>query len=137
LQPHTLAFTIVSQEHHHHHHLWHDIPLWHITSLGFPDNRIFTRWSCQPHAQPPTRRTRPPYLCPPETGNPAITPGTYDKQELRWEYSYPPVTTRRFSRRYLLRIQDKTPVCGMLCVIFQYKTHRCSEMWGLNWRTYL
>jgi hypothetical protein len=27
LQPHTLAFTIVSQEHHHHHHLWHDIPL--------------------------------------------------------------------------------------------------------------
>jgi hypothetical protein len=34
----------------------------------FPDNSIFTGWGCKSHAQPPTWRTRPPYLCPPETG---------------------------------------------------------------------
>jgi hypothetical protein len=30
--------------------------------FGFPDNRIFTWYGCQPHAQPPTQRTRPSYL---------------------------------------------------------------------------
>jgi hypothetical protein len=36
-----------------HRHLWHDSPLWAVVFLGFPDNRIFTRWGCQSHAQPP------------------------------------------------------------------------------------
>jgi hypothetical protein len=35
------------------HHLWHDSLLWAVAFLGFPDNRIFTGWGCQPHAQPP------------------------------------------------------------------------------------
>jgi hypothetical protein len=87
------------------HHHWHDSPLWAIAFPGFPDNRIFTGWGCQPHAKPSTRRTRPPYLWPPETGWPSHTPrhwvpilvAFYDTHELRWDYSYSPVTTRRIS----------------------------------------
>jgi hypothetical protein len=59
---------------HHHHHIWHDTPLRVIAFLGFPDNRIFTGQCCQPDAQPPTWRTRPPYLWPPEIGWPSYSP---------------------------------------------------------------
>jgi hypothetical protein len=77
-------------------HHCHDSPLWAIAFLGFPYNRSFTGWSCQPHAQPPTLRTRPPYLWPPETGWPSYTPrhwvpilvAFYDTHELRWECYY-------------------------------------------------
>jgi hypothetical protein len=89
--------------HHHHHHLWHESPLWAIAFLGFPDNRIFMGWGCQPHAQPPTRGMRPLYLWPEETGWPSYTPRhwvpifvtSYDMPELCWDYPYPPVATRR------------------------------------------
>jgi hypothetical protein len=85
------------------HHRWHDSPLWAIAFLEFPDNRIFTGRGCEPHAQPPTWRTRPSYLWPPETGWPSYTPSHWvpilvafcDMHELCWDYSYPPVTTRR------------------------------------------
>jgi hypothetical protein len=71
--------------------------------IGFHDNRIFVGWGCQPHAKPLTWRTRPPYLWPAETVCPSYTPrhwvpilvAFYDTHELRWDYSYPPVTTRR------------------------------------------
>jgi hypothetical protein len=36
--------------------------------------QVFTGWCCQHHAQPPTWRTRPPYVWPPETGWPSCTP---------------------------------------------------------------
>jgi hypothetical protein len=45
-----------------HYHLWYDSLLWAIVFLGFPKNRIFTVWGCQPNAEPLTWRTRPPYL---------------------------------------------------------------------------
>jgi hypothetical protein len=85
-----------------HHHHCHDSPIWAIVDLGFPYNRIFTEWVCRPHAQPPTWRTRPPHLWPPETGWPSYTPrhwvpilvAFYDTHELRWDCSYRPVTTR-------------------------------------------
>jgi hypothetical protein len=91
------------------HHHWHDSSLWAIAFLGFSDKRIFTVGSFQPHAQPPTWRTRPPYLWPPETGWPSYTPrhwvhilvAFYDTHEVRWDYSYPPVTTRRLVGYYL------------------------------------
>src|SRR5215470_11796672 len=55
----------------------------------------FMGWGCQPHAQPPTWRTRPPSLYPPETGWPSYTPrhwvlilvAFYDTHGLRWSYS--------------------------------------------------
>jgi hypothetical protein len=63
----------------------------------------FTGWGCQPHAQPPIWRTVPLYVRPPETGWPSYTPRHwipilvvfYDTHGQRWDYSYPPVTTRR------------------------------------------
>jgi hypothetical protein len=69
--------------------------------FGFRD-KIFTRWGCQPHAQPPTWRTRRLYMWPPETRWPSCTPRHwvpilvtfYDMQELRWNCSYPLVTTQ-------------------------------------------
>jgi hypothetical protein len=53
--------------------------------------------------QPPTLRTRPSCLWPPETGWPRYKPrhrlpilvAFYDTHELRWDYYYPPVTTWR------------------------------------------
>jgi hypothetical protein len=76
--------------------------IWGLGHLRFPNNNIFTGWSCQPHAQPPTWRTRPLYLYPPEAGWPSYTPGhwvpisiaSYDTHGLRWGYSYFLATTR-------------------------------------------
>jgi hypothetical protein len=48
----------------------------------------------QPHAQPPSRRTRPLYLYPPEAGWLPVLVASYDTHGLRWVYSYSPVTTR-------------------------------------------
>jgi hypothetical protein len=84
-------------------HHWHDSPLWAIAFLGFSDSTILTGWGCQHYAQLPTWRTRPPYLWPPEIGWPSYTSRHgltilvtfYDTHELCWNYSYPPVTTRR------------------------------------------
>jgi hypothetical protein len=84
-----------------HHHLWHDSPLWAITFLLWISWLQALYWvGCHPRAQPPPWMTRPPYLWPPETGCPSYTPGHwvpilvvfYDTHELRWDYSYPPVT---------------------------------------------
>jgi hypothetical protein len=70
--------------------------------IGLPDNGIFTGWGCQPHAQPPAWRTRPRYLLPSQTDRVThLTPwywvpilvAFYGTHELRWDYSYPPVTT--------------------------------------------
>jgi hypothetical protein len=47
-----------------------------------------------PHAQPPSRRTSPLYLYPPEAGWLPILVASYDTRGLRWDYSYSPVTTR-------------------------------------------
>jgi hypothetical protein len=52
--------------------------------------------------QPPTWRTRSPYLHPLETGWPSYTPrhrvpilvASYETHGLRWDYSYSPVTIR-------------------------------------------
>jgi hypothetical protein len=41
------------------------LPFW-----GFCNNNLFTGLDCSSSAQPPTWRTRPPYLRPPETGWP-------------------------------------------------------------------
>jgi hypothetical protein len=76
-----------------------------IRSLGhlrFPNSNFFTGWDCQPHSQPPTWRTRPLYLYPPEAGWPSYTPrcqipilvASYDTSGLRWDYSYFPATMR-------------------------------------------
>jgi hypothetical protein len=72
-------------------------------------------WGCEYHAQPPTWRARPPYLWPPETGWPSYTPRHwvpilvvfYDTHELRWDCSYPPVTTRIYRNRYNLQDVDR------------------------------
>jgi hypothetical protein len=42
--------------------------------FGFRNNNSFTDQGRQPCAQPPTRRTRSLYLCPPVTGWPSYTP---------------------------------------------------------------
>jgi hypothetical protein len=88
---------------HHHHHL-HYSPLWALAFLGFPDNRIFRGWGCQPHTHPPIWWTKPPYLWRLETGWPTYTPrhwvpilvAFYDTHELCWDYSYRLVTAQRF-----------------------------------------
>jgi hypothetical protein len=95
----------IPTNHHHYYryHLWHGSPSWAIAFFRFPDNRIFTGWDCQSHAQPPTWRTRLLYLWPKETGWLSYIPihwipilvAFYDKHELRWDYSYPPVTAQR------------------------------------------
>jgi hypothetical protein len=51
----------------------------------------------KPHAQPPSRRTRPLYLYHPEAGWLPILVAPYDMHGLRWDYSYSPVTTRNGS----------------------------------------
>jgi hypothetical protein len=93
--------SLVGHHHHHHHHLWHDSPLWTITFLLWISWLQALYWvGCHHRAQPPPWMTRPPYLWPPETGWPSYTPGHwvpilvvfYDTHELRWDYSYPPVT---------------------------------------------
>jgi hypothetical protein len=69
----------------------------------FNYNKLFKSWGCLPHAQHLTWRTSLPYLWPPETGWPSYTPrhwvpilvAFYDTLELRWDYSYLPVTSRR------------------------------------------
>jgi hypothetical protein len=81
----------------------------------FPDHRIFTRWDCQPHIQPPTWRTRSPYLWPLKTGSPSRTPRQWvsilvalnETHEIRCDCSYPPVTTRRLCGWYALRISAR------------------------------
>jgi hypothetical protein len=91
----------------------HDSPLWALAFLGLIDNKIFTGWGCQPHAQPPIWRTRPPYLWPQETGWSSYTPrhwvpilvAFYDMHELCWDYSYPPVTTRRLRKQHTAKNQ--------------------------------
>jgi hypothetical protein len=70
--------------------------------LGFLNNNLFTGLDCKSSAQPPTWRTRPPYLLPPETGWPSYTPrhwvpilvAFYDMNGLQWDYSLIPATTR-------------------------------------------
>jgi hypothetical protein len=44
----------------------------------------------------PSRRTRPLYLYPPEAGWLPILVASYYTHGLRWDYSYFPVTTRKF-----------------------------------------
>jgi hypothetical protein len=63
----------------------------------FPNCWLFPRWGHQPHAQPPTWRTRSPYLYPLETGWPNYTPrhrvpilvAFNDMHGLQWDYSFP------------------------------------------------
>jgi hypothetical protein len=88
----------------HHHH--HDSPLWAIAFLGFTANRIFTGWGSEPHAQSLNLK---------DDTSAFVTPGyimsqLYPKHwvhilvafyELRWDYSYPPVTTQRHSSTYV------------------------------------
>jgi hypothetical protein len=65
--------------------------------LRSPNCWLFTGWGRQPHAQPPTWRTRSPYLYPLETGWPSYTPrhrvpilvAFYDMHGLQWDYSFP------------------------------------------------
>jgi hypothetical protein len=128
-------------------YLWHDSPLWDIAFLRFPDNRIFMGLGCQPRAQPPTWRTRPPYLWPPETEWPSYTPkhwipilvAFYDTYELRWDYSYPPVTTQRRPLLYktiilpaylLLRYVYYLSPCGMGRSISDPKRQQATKGWG-------
>jgi hypothetical protein len=69
--------------------------------LRFPNCWLFPGWGCQPHAQPPTWRTRSTYLYPLETGWPIYTPrhrvpilvAFYDMHGLLF---FSPVTTRGF-----------------------------------------
>jgi hypothetical protein len=69
--------------------------------LRFPNCWLFPRWGRQPHTQPPTWRTRSPYLYPLETGWPSYTPrhwGTHFSCLLRNEWApvglfISPVTT--------------------------------------------
>jgi hypothetical protein len=120
---------------HHHHHLWHDSPLWAIAYLGFPDNRIFMGWGCQPHAQPPTWRTRPPYLWPPGTEWSSYTHrhwvpilvAIYNTHELCWDYSYPMVTTGRDFYRYW----NSKCLMGTLCLFVACLKDTLNVLWDL------
>jgi len=65
--------------------------------LRFPNCWPFLGWGCQPHFQPPTWRTRSPYLYPLEAGWPSYTPrqrvpilvAFYDMHGLQLDYSSP------------------------------------------------
>jgi hypothetical protein len=68
--------------------------------MGFRNNNLYYRAGSS--AQPPTWRTRSPYLWPPETGWPSCTSRHwvpilvvfYDMHGLQWDYSLIPVITR-------------------------------------------
>jgi len=63
----------------------------------FPNCWLFPGWGRQPHAQPPTWRTRSPDLYPVETGWSSCTPrhrvpilvAFYDTHVLQWDHSFP------------------------------------------------
>jgi hypothetical protein len=65
--------------------------------LRFPNCWLFLGLGRQSHDQPPTWRTRSPYLCPLETRWPSYTPrqrvpnlvAFYDMHGLQWDYSFP------------------------------------------------
>jgi hypothetical protein len=57
---------------------------------GFSTIFFFTGWGRNPHAQPPSPRTRPLYLYPPEAGWLPILVAYYDTHALQWDYSYFP-----------------------------------------------
>jgi hypothetical protein len=78
--------------------------------MGFRNNGLFTGLDCYSSAQPPTWRTRSPYLWPPETECPSYTPrhwgpilvAFYDMYGLQWDYSLIPATTRDLVSSYVI-----------------------------------
>jgi hypothetical protein len=89
-------------------------------------------WIVSPAPNPPTWRTRPPYLWPPETGWSSYTPGRhwvpilvafYDMSGLQWDYSLIPVTTRNFNTSLI-------PIHRL--VILSYMFHQNPSLSGSN-----
>jgi hypothetical protein len=98
----SICFRSISHNHHHR----HNSPLWAIVFLGFPDNRIFHGGAVNPTPDPQPGGPGLRIYDHRRQGDPAIPPGThwvpilvafYDTHELRWDCSYTPVTTRRWS----------------------------------------
>jgi hypothetical protein len=75
-----------------------------LAFFEFPDSRIFTGCGCQLHAQPSTWRTRLPlFVTPGDRVTQVVYPqalGTHFSRvlrHLRWDSSYPPVTTQTYT----------------------------------------
>jgi hypothetical protein len=98
--------------HHHHHMALQPKSGPGLPFFGFHNNNLYTGLYCYSSAQPPTWRTRSPYLWPPETGWPRYTPrhwvpilvAFYDSHGLQRDYSLIPATTRENFLHYPSKI---------------------------------
>jgi hypothetical protein len=123
--------------------------------LSLANNNSITGWAFHPHVQPPTWRTRPLYLYPPEAGLPSYTSrhqvpilvASYDTHGLRWGYTHFPANTREvFScslcRPIFLGVSSSTMSSGRCiglsppCVVYDSCEHaRSSAITPQRWTT--
>jgi hypothetical protein len=113
--------------HHHHHHMalqpntGPGLPFWGFVTITFLQGCIVS-----PAPNPPTWRTRPLHLWPPETGSRSYIPRHWvpilvafcDMHGLQWDYSLIPATTWEIQERYGIQIhhhrhQFKSPTWAL------------------------